>query len=148
MRKPRREKAAERSTEKTQDKAQAAGGPEPGPAQEQTHRDSRRDRAWAELCGKLGAQAPGLDPAGVLSQVMLMAACGPASAMFAANHADALMFYNAVANQQKTNILGMSVTAKCVRYMFEVGEYEDDEADILQESLKEPWSRGFTNSTS
>ena len=29
------------------------------------------------------------------------------------------MFYNAVANQQKTNILGMSVTAKCVRYMFE-----------------------------
>ncbi len=133
MPKPPREKAAaERSTEETQDKTQAAqlGGPKAGPAQEQTDRGSRRERAWAEFCGKLGAQAPGFDPAGVLSQVMLMAACGPASAMFAANHADALMFYNAVANQQKTNILGMSVTAKCVRYMFEVGQSDDDDDDF------------------
>jgi Killing trait len=113
-----------------QDRSQAAeaGGPEP--EQAQADRGSRRDRAWAEFCGKLGAQGPCLDPAGLLSQVMLMAACGPASAMFAANHADALMFYNAVANQQKTNILGMSVTAKCVRYMFEVGQTDDDEDDL------------------
>jgi len=147
MPKPGRENAtAERATDATQ--AAEPAGPAPAPAQEQADRNSQRDRAWAELCGKLGAQAPGLDPAAFLSQVLLMAACGPASAVLAANHADALMFYNAVANQQKTNLLGMSVTAKCVRYMFEVGEYEDDEDDILQESLKEPWSPGFTNSTS
>lgn len=67
---------------------------------------------------------------------MLMAVCGPASAMFAANHADALMFYNAVNNQQKTNLLGMAVTAKCVRYMFEAGQSsDDDDIDILEQSL-------------
>lgn len=48
----------------------------------------------------------------------------------AMNDAGALMFYSAVANQQKTNILGMAVTAKCVRYMFEAGRHpEDDEID-------------------
>lgn len=110
-----------------------------GPSQQRARADqrSRRDQAWAELCEKLGAKASSsFDPAAVLSQIMLMAACAPASSLFAANHADALMFYNAVANQQKTNILGMSVTAKCVRYMFEAGQGDDDDdIDILEQAL-------------
>ena len=86
--------------------------------------------------GPADAAAGPADAAAALSQAMMMAAFAPASAMFAANHADALMFYNAVANQQKTNILGMSVTAKCVRYMFEVGEgSDDDDFDIVEQAL-------------
>ena len=129
-------------------------GPEPaaeppGSAQDEAQKGPR-NRAWEALefwgkiggeagipfCGRIGGEAEfpfsgrpsegagPLDPAAALSQAMLMAACAPTSAMYAANHADALMFFNAVANQQKTNILGMCVTAKCVRYMF--GEAEDD----------------------
>ena len=109
-----------------------------GPNQQRARADqrSRRDQAWAELCEKLGARSSSFDPAAVLNQIILMAACAPASSLFAANHADALMFYNAVANQQKTNILGMSVTAKCVRYMFEAGQGDDDDdIDILEQAL-------------
>jgi len=122
-----------------QDKAQT--GESAGPSQDQARADqrSRRDQAWADLCEKLGARgSSSFDPAAVLNQIMLMAACAPASSLFAANHADALMFYNAVANQQKTNILGMSVTAKCVRYMFEAGQGDDDDdddIDILEQAL-------------
>jgi hypothetical protein len=91
----------------------------------------RREKAFEELYGGLGA-ARSLDPAFILCQAMALAGC-------AASQADALMFYNAVANQQKTNILGMSVTAKCVRYMFEVGQADDEgDADILDESLWPP----------
>ena len=139
--------------------ARAAGA---APPEEERARRSRR-RGWAEwpFSGQIGDEAgtpfwgtvdagpfygkpcegPGAADS-ILSQAMLMAALGPASALFAANHADALMFYNAVANQQKTNILGMSVTAKCVRYMFEVGEGPDDEEyDVLAEVLREPWQQ-------
>jgi hypothetical protein len=117
-----------------QDKPQT--GETAGPDQDRARADQRRDRTWVDFCEKLSAQASSFDPAAVLNQIMLMAACAPASSLFAANHADALMFYNAVANQQKTNILGMSVTAKCVRYMFEAGEGDDDDdIDILEQSL-------------
>jgi hypothetical protein len=118
------------------DKPQTGESAAPDQEQPRVGKGSRRDRAWADFCEKLGAQASSFDPAAVLNQVMLMAACAPASSMFAANHADALMFYNAVANQQKTNILGMSVTAKCVRYMFEAGQGDDDDdIDILEQAL-------------
>ncbi len=67
----RREKATERPAPE-QDSTQTAepGGPES--EQGQAGCGSRRDRAWAEFCGKLGPQAPGLDPAGLLSQVVLI----------------------------------------------------------------------------
>lgn len=124
----RSDKAAERSGS---DQNKTQSGQPAGPEQDQAKpgRRSRRDRAWEELCSKLGGRASSLDPAVILCEAMAMAGC-------AVNHADALMFYNAVANQQKTNILGMSVTAKCVRYMFEVGQpYDDDDSDILEEAL-------------
>ncbi len=127
-----------------EEKSAQSSGPEPettqaGPAgpeqdQAQAERRSRHDQAWAEFCEKLAAKAASLDPAAVLSQAMLMAASAPVSTMFAANQANALMFYNAVANQQKTNILGMSVTAKCVRHIFETGQTDDDDLDIPEQS--------------
>jgi Killing trait len=119
-----------------QDKPQT--GESAGSDQSQAGADqgSRRDRTFADFCEKLRAQTSSFDPATIMNQIMLMAASAPAASLFAANHADALMFYNAVANQQKTNILGMSVTAKCVRYMFEAGEGDDDDdIDILEQSL-------------
>ncbi len=139
MPKRRREKPAERSGPE-QEKTRTAEPAGPAQDQAQAERPSQREGAWAELCGKLGAQASS-DPAAMLDQAVLMAAYGPAFAILAANQADALMFYNAVANQQKTNILSMSVTAKCVRYMFEAGQICDDDDgdgdgdDILEQSV-------------
>ncbi len=55
--------------------------------------------------------------------LLLILGSGPAVAAFdgllAANGAGAVMYHNAVANQQMTNILGMAMTAKAVRYMMD-----------------------------
>jgi hypothetical protein len=98
------------------------------------------DAFWGRISGEPGGPfgAPGekaaaADPASALNQAMLMAAWAPVSALFAANQADALMFYNAVANQQKTNMLSMCVTAKCVKYMFNAGDGDDDDYDEVME---------------
>jgi len=64
----------------------------------------------------------GGDPSRVLdaiSQTLVMVlGSGPAFAtldsLIAANQANGLMYHNAVANQQKTNIFGMCATMKCV----------------------------------
>jgi len=123
------EEPAKRSA-RNQAKTEAAGATGPEPEHAKADR-SQREPAGEELCSRLGG-APGLDPALMLCQAMALAG-------YSASQADALMFYNAVANQQKTNILGMSVTAKCVRYMFEIGEAGDeDNVDILEEAL---WPR-------
>jgi len=119
--------AAQQGPEQNNPQAGEKAAPDQGRARTGRRRD---DRSWADFCEKLSAQASSFDPGAMLNQIMLMAACAPASSLFAANHADALMFYNAVANQQKTNILGMSVTAKCVKYMFEAGQGDDDDEDI------------------
>ena len=41
------------------------------------------------------------------------------------------MYYNAVSNQQKANVLGMATTAKAVRYMLDPhdGDFEFDDLD-------------------
>lgn len=52
-----------------------------------------------------------------------------AGSMLAANAAEGLMYYNAVAHQQKTNLLGMAMTAKCVRYMLD-GRSDDADPDL------------------
>ena len=120
-------KAAQERSER--DRATTASSDDREAERDRTKADRcGREKAWEELCGKLaGGASP--DPALILCQAMAMSG-------YAASQADALMFYNAVANQQKTNILGMSVTAKCVRYMFEVGQTSDDEdIDVLEEAL-------------
>ncbi len=54
---------------------------------------------------------------------MLILGSGPSVAAFesllAANGASGVMYQNAVANQQMTNVLGMAMTAKAVRYMMD-----------------------------
>lgn len=39
--------------------------------------------------------------------------------LLSAQNSSGLMYHNAVSNQQKTNLLGMAMTAKCVRYMLD-----------------------------
>lgn len=55
---------------------------------------------------------------------------GPSVAAFqslvAANQANGLMYAHAVQQQQMTNILGMAMTAKCVRYMLEANHEPGD----------------------
>jgi hypothetical protein len=55
--------------------------------------------------------------------LLLILGSGPAVAAFdgllAAHGASGVMYHNAVANQQKTNILGMAMTAKAVRYLLD-----------------------------
>jgi hypothetical protein len=61
--------------------------------------------------------------------LLMILGSGPALAAFdsmmAAQQANGLMYHNAVANQQKTNLLGMAMTAKCVRYMMEPNADQD-----------------------
>jgi Killing trait len=76
-----------------------------------------------------------------LSQALLMVlGSGPAfsafESMLAANRADGLMFYNAVSNQQKTNMISMAVTAKCVKYMLNVTPDLDDD-DLIDEAVED-----------
>jgi hypothetical protein len=52
--------------------------------------------------------------------------------MLAIQAANGMMYYNAVANQQKTNVLGMAMTAKCVRYML-----EPDPEEVIDETFTE-----------
>lgn len=65
-----------------------------------------------------------------LTQALLaILGAGPSMAAFdsllSVQAANGMMYYNAVANQQKTNLLGMAMTAKCVRYMLDPNSGED-----------------------
>ena len=76
-----------------------------------------------------GSTAPITD---TITQVMLMMlGSGPAVAAYegllSAQTANGAMFHQAVANQQRLNLLGMCTTAKCVRYMF------DDDCDEIMD---------------
>jgi hypothetical protein len=117
-----------------------AAGPEP--EQAKAGCCGRRDRASGDFCGghgfcgRHGAQASLSDAAAaLLNQAMLMAGCASISAMAAANQADALMFYNAVANQQKTNILGTAVTAQCARLLLRTDTTGGDDFDVVEQAL-------------
>lgn len=59
-----------------------------------------------------------------LTQALLaILGAGPSIAAFdsllSVQAANGMMYYNAVAHQQKANMLGMAMTAKCVRYMMD-----------------------------
>jgi hypothetical protein len=77
-----------------------------------------------------------LSDAGTQVMVMLLGS-GPALAsldgLLAAQAASGLMYYNAVSNQQKTNVLGMATTAKAVRYMLDPHDGEFEEFDDVDE---------------
>ncbi len=78
-----------------------------------------------------GLPAPAQD---VFAQALLGAlGSGPVLAqldgLLTANAANALMYHQAVADQQKTNLLGMAMTARCVRYMLDPQHDPDFGAD-------------------
>jgi hypothetical protein len=62
-------------------------------------------------------------PDAATQALLLIVGSGPAIAAFdgvlAANQASGLLYHNAVANQQKTNILGMAMSAYTVRMMLD-----------------------------
>ncbi|MGH6873278.1 MAG: RebB family R body protein [Rhizomicrobium sp.] len=78
-------------------------------------------KLYADLAGKEGVSPQVTDA--ITQALLLILGSGPAIAAFdqlmAAQAANGLMYHNAVANQQKTNMLGMAMTAKCVRYMMD-----------------------------
>lgn len=83
-----------------------------------------------------------------LSQLLVMTvgstpSVAVANGMLAANAAEGIMYHNAVAHQQKTNLLGMAMTAKCVRYMLDGrpasgdGYFDDLVDEIVADTAEE-----------
>ncbi|HEY1631812.1 MAG TPA: RebB family R body protein [Rhizomicrobium sp.] len=73
-----------------------------------------------------------------VTQVLVMLlGSGPALAAYdgllQAQQANGIMYHNAVANQQKATMLGMALTAKCVRYM--MNPHDNGLDDALEEEL-------------
>ena len=80
-----------------------------------------------------------------ITQAMLaILGSGPSIAAFESlmsiNAANGMMYYNAVDHQQKTNLLGMAMTAKCVRYMLDPPNY-DGFSEVMS-GAADPASRG------
>lgn len=71
---------------------------------------------------KEGTVSPQLTDA-VTQALLLILGSGPSTAalegLLAAQQANGIMYHNAVSQQQKTNLLGMAMTAKCIRYMLD-----------------------------
>lgn len=86
----------------------------------------------SKLCAESGKD--GVSPRvtdAVTQALLLILGSGPSIVAFegllSAQNSSGLMYHNAVSNQQKTNLLGMAMTAKCVRYMLD--PYPDDVID-------------------
>lgn len=92
-----------------------------------TPRDSLDDtlqsflKLYGEAASKDGTPAHVTDA--FTQALVVIVGSGPAfaeiEAAYAAQQASGLMMQNAVAMQQKANILGMAMTAKCVRYLLD-----------------------------
>lgn len=91
-------------------------------------------------CGKNGV-SPEITDA-VSQALLLILGSGPSIAAFDdlmnVQVANGIMYQNAVANQQKTNLLGMAMTAKCVRYMLNPQEGDDFDETIVTNVENEP----------
>jgi Killing trait len=90
------------------------------------------------------AGADGVSPAvtdAVTQALVLVLGSGPAIAaldgLLTVQAANGIMYHNAVANQQKTNLLGMAMTAKCVRYMLDPNPSRLAEDIIIDETEEE-----------
>ncbi|HEY1632854.1 MAG TPA: RebB family R body protein [Rhizomicrobium sp.] len=75
----------------------------------------------------------------VTQALVMILGSGPSIAAYdgllQAQQANGLMYHNAVAHQQRTNLLGMAMTAKCVRYMMDP-QSDSLTAEILAEEFK------------
>jgi hypothetical protein len=91
---------------------------------------------FAAEAAKNGVSPPVTDA--ITQALLLILGSGPSIAaldgLIAVQQANGIMYHNAVAHQQKTNLLGMAMTAKCVRYMMD-GATSLDEG-ILDEEHK------------
>jgi Killing trait len=75
-----------------------------------------------------------------ITQALLMIlGSGPSIAAFdsllSVQQANGIMYHNAVSHQQKTNLLGMAMTAKCVRYMLDPSTADSLGEAILDEEM-------------
>jgi killing trait domain-containing protein len=74
----------------------------------------------------------------VTQALVLILGSGPSLAAYdgllQAQQANGIMYHNAVANQQKATMLGMAMTAKCVRYMMDP-RCDALDGEILEEEL-------------
>jgi hypothetical protein len=120
-----------------------AYGDDPRDAARCKDREEEAFREFLRLYGKLSrdGMCPGTTDA--ISQALLtVLGSGPPFAvlgsMFAANQANGLMYYNAVSHQQKTNLLSMAMTAKCVRYMLDMrtDAAEQDLEDVIEQAIQ------------
>jgi len=102
--------------------------------------ESKHERVELEMLRKLLKMCERGESSEAFQHLSMILGCGPAFAAFesliAANRADGLMYYNAVSNQQKTNLISMAVTAKCVKYMLNPTPGPDDN-DLLDEAVEE-----------
>jgi len=77
----------------------------------------------SELLGKDPDGVSRLTTDAVTQALLLVLGSAPSVAtvdnLLAVQAANGMMYFNAVANQQKTNMLGMAMTAKCVRHMLD-----------------------------
>jgi hypothetical protein len=91
-------------------------------------------QSYATAAAK-GGSTPEMTDAVTQALVMILGS-GPSLAaldgFMAVQQSNGIMYHNAVANQQKTNLLGMAMTAKCVRYMLDGDSVEFDDAIISE----------------
>ena len=91
-----------------------------------------------ENCGKDGVSPQVTDA--VTQALLLILGSGPAivtlDGLMAIQGAQAMMSYNAVDIQQKTNLLGMAMTARSVRYILDPYPDDIDEAVIVDKEAE------------
>ena len=123
-------------------------GPTPPPPGSGGPPESPLTKALLEMTKVYGAAAQtGVSPqvTDAITQALLaILGAGPSIAAFenlmSINAANGMMYYNAVDHQQKTNLLGMAMTAKCVRYMLDPPTYEGFAETVNPQG--DPASRG------
>ena len=110
------------------DTGQNGAPPPPGPAAGKPNANETLAQAIAGLsniyasAAKDGAVSPQMTDA-ITQALLLILGSAPSIAAYdsllSVQQANGIMYHNAVAQQQKTNLLGMAMAAKCVRYMLD-----------------------------
>jgi len=124
-----RQREREREREKKKEEAEAAAAPRN--ADTLSSAVLGLSKLYAN-CGKDGVSSQTTDA--ITQALLLILGSGPSIAaldeLMNVQVSNGIMYHNAVANQQKTNLLGMAMTARCVRYMLDPRDDEIDETII------------------
>lgn len=120
----------------TADTEAGAAAAKASPSDEVSDAMAKLMSAYQQVAAK-GGSTPEITDAVTQALVMILGS-GPSIAAYQSllqsQAASGMMYQNAVANQQKTNILGMAMTAKCVRYMLDPHMDDDAIEDVLHEA--------------